>query len=362
MKKTRLKSRELFAIVVVVVGFKLADTTPAQYAQEGQNAFWLMPIISFLVIFPSFLLLMYLLKKYKDKNLIQLMMIILGRPLGTITGLVVFFIAYGLLIFDARNYADQTKLLYFPESPTPVILVIFLIVTFFGAKRGFQAIGTSTFVTLPYLKLSVFMLAVLIIQKVVWLRIFPIFGEGLGTILWEGAKRGATFSDLFIITIAYTAFKNGKTFSKGIYFGALFALFEIVFFFLLYTTLYDYNSIDKTAFPFHDITQYVNFGEFFTNVETFFMVFWLGAAFLRFIILVYLASWILGEVLYMDEFEPFILPLTFFIFPFSLLVENTILNELVWRNSLFIIATPIFILLPLILWVTAKAKGDLKKQ
>ncbi|WP_226038322.1 GerAB/ArcD/ProY family transporter [Aquibacillus saliphilus] len=361
MKKTSLKARELFAILTITVGFKLADTTASNYAQEGKNAFWLMPIVSFLIMIPSLLLLMYLLKKYKNKNLIQLIKKILGKHVGLFVSLIIFLVAYSLLIVDARNYADQIKILYFPESPTPIIQMIFLIVIFYGAKRGLQSIGTSTYITLPYLKISIILLALLIAQSIVWLRIFPIFGDGLGVLLLEGARRGSIFADLFIVTIAYTAFSNSKAFSKGLIFGSLFSWIEITIFFLLYTTVFDYNSIDKRAFLFHDITQYVNFGVFFTNVETFFMVFWLGAAFLRFIILIYLVSWILGETLNLDEFEPLIFPLTFFVFPLSLIAENTITNELSFRNNLFTIATPIFIFMPILLWIVAKSKGELKK-
>ncbi|MBM7572495.1 GerAB/ArcD/ProY family transporter [Aquibacillus albus] len=361
MKKTRLKGREIIAIVLLIIGFKLADTTPAQYAQEGKNAFWLMPIVSLLVMLPSFLLLMYLLKKYKDKNLIQLIFSILGKKVGVFMGFIIFLLSYLLLILSARNYTNQITMLYFPESPTTVIMFLFLTVIFFGAKRGLQAIGTATYITLPYLKLSILVLAAAIIPKVVWLRIFPIFGDGLGTILLEGAKRGSIFFDLFILTIAYTAITSNKSFAKGIYFGGAIAFMEIIFFFLLYTTLFDYKSIDKIAFPFHDVTQYVNFGEFFTNVETFFMVFWLGAAFLRFVILIYFGSWLLGETLQLDEFEPLIFPLTLFVFPFSMIVENTITNELIFRNYLLSITTPVLIIFPIILWIVAKSKGALTK-
>ncbi|WP_407272330.1 endospore germination permease [Radiobacillus sp. PE A8.2] len=356
-----LKAKEMFAIVVLFIGLKLSDTTPSLLAQKAQNAFWMIPIVAFIVIFPSFLLLLYLLKKYKDKNLIELMEQILGTLVGKLFGFVIFLFAFLSLALDSRNYVEQIKLLYFPESPTVIVFFIFIGVACYCAKKGFEVIGFTSFIGLPLVKIAVFLLAYLIFSKAIFPRIFPIFGTGLDVILTQGVLKGSLFAELFFLTIAYTTFKETKSFRTGGILGSIFVMVEIVLFYLIYTMVFDYNSISKIAFPFHDVTQYINFGEFITNVETFFMVFWLLAAYIRFIVFLYLVTWIFAAVFNINEFEPLILPFAFFTIIAGLLPENSLINELLLRDQLLNIMTPVLIFFPILLWIVAFSKGDLKR-
>ncbi|WP_138419210.1 GerAB/ArcD/ProY family transporter [Aquibacillus sediminis] len=357
-----LKTKELLAIILLFIGVKMSDSTAAMFSQHAQNAYWLIIVVSLLVMLPPFFLLLYLLRKFKDKNLIELIEHLLGNFIGKFTGFTIFLLSFALMILDSRNYVEEIKLLYFPESPTASIFYIFIAVCFFGAKRGFETIGVTSWIILPFIKISMFFLGFLILGQITWYRIFPIFGNGLDVILTQGIKKASIFSEFIILTIAYTSFRNTKIFQRGSKIGFALVSFELVFFFLLYALIFDYNSIEKLAYPYHDITQFVNFGDFFTNVETFFMVFWLSAAYLRFIIYLYLIAMIFGYVFNVKEYETLLLPLGFITVTLGLLTENAVINELYLRETLLTISTPVFVLLPVLLWLTALIKGDLKRS
>ncbi|WP_112179064.1 MULTISPECIES: endospore germination permease [Paraliobacillus] len=356
-----LKASEMFTMIGLFIGMKVTDTTPTLFAQKAQNAFWLIPIISFLVILPSFFLLIYLLKKAQNKNLMELIESLIGSKLGKTLGFLIFLSSFLLMCLDSRSYVEQIKLLYFPASPTTVLFFLFLCVVFFGAKKGLEVIGFTVKTSFLFIKLSALLLALLISVEIVWQRIFPIFGSGLSTILKEGALKGSIFSEFFLLTIAYTSFKDTKQFRIGTLFGVIFVIIEITFFFFVYATVFDYNSIEKASFPFHDITQYVQLGEYFANIETFFMVFWLLAGFLRFIIYIYLITWIFGAVFNISEFEPLILPFSFITLIIGMVPDNSVINELLFRDMLLNYVTPLFVLFPVILWIVALSRGALKK-
>ncbi len=360
-KESRLRGREAFAMIILMIGVKISDTTPSLFAQYGANAFWLIPIVSLIVILPSIILLYYLLAKYKDKNLVELFEQILGKPLGKLMGIMLFIIFFLLTAIEGRSYTEQLKLLYFPDSPTPFIFFIFFIVAFYGAKRGLETLGSTSWTFLFYIKASATLLVILIFREAIFNRIFPIFGNGLQPLLLEGTKKASLFCDLFLLGMAYTTFDSSKKFRTGLFAGFAFVFIEMTFFYLLYCVTFDYNSIDKVAFPFHELTQYVDMGNFFTNIETFFMIFWLFAAFIKYMIYLYFISWIFGTVFNIREFEPLILPLAFFGVVFGMIPENAVVNELVFKANFMNFITPFFIILPVLLWVVAKLKGELKK-
>ncbi|WP_102346165.1 GerAB/ArcD/ProY family transporter [Bacillus sp. Marseille-P3661] len=356
-----LKAREMFAIISILIGIKLSDMTPTIYAQTGKNSFWLMPIISFVIIFPSVLLLLKLLERYKTKNLVELTRHILGSKIGSFVSFIFFLTTFSALSIDSRNYVETLSILYFEESPEIALYLTFMLICAFGAKKGFETIGSTAWAVLPYIKISLLLLIVIVMKDVVWLRIFPIFGGGFKDIVMDGVKKGAIFGDLFIITIAYPLVKDTKSFHKGYLFGTFFALFELTLFYLIYCTFFDYKSIAKIAFPYHEITQYVNVGTFFTNLETFFMTFWILAAFIRFILYLYVAAWIFGAIFKIKEFEPLVFILGFISLTVGMLPNGPIINTLTLRENFLNIITPFFVLFPVMLWVVAKFKGELTR-
>ncbi|WP_394234082.1 GerAB/ArcD/ProY family transporter [Niallia oryzisoli] len=360
--KGTLRAREFSAIVLFCIGIKLSDTNPVIYAQTGKNAFWIMPIISFLVICPSALVLLFLLNKHQNKNLIELVRHIIGNKVGSLFAFVFFFITFSALSIDSRNYVETLNTMYYEESPLLSLYFVFMIICAFGAKKGFETIGSVSWSVLPYIEASLLSFGLICLQEVVWQRIFPIFGPGLKVLLMEGAKKGAIFWDLFILTIAYPVLKDQKSFHNGFLFGGVFSLIKITVIFFIYCTFFDYKSIERVAFPFHEITQYVSLGMFFTHVETYFMTFWVLAALLRFMIYLYVASWLLGETFRLKEFEPLILILGFLSITVGMIPEGPIFETMAIKGEFLNVLTPFFIIFPLLLWVVDKIKDRLIKD
>ncbi|SFL75058.1 spore germination protein (amino acid permease) [Gracilibacillus orientalis] len=356
-----LRLKEILAMTLILVGIKLSDSTPALMAQKAQNGFWLIPLLSFICILPSFLIMLYLLKKYQDKNIVELLESLTGKWIGKCVGILLFIFAFLTLTLDSRNYIEQIKLLYFPESPTDLIYFVFIAVVFIGAKKGIEVIGFTSWITLFTIKAAFVLVLILIYGDIVVQRIFPIFGASLPVVLSEGVKKAGIFAELFFLLIAYQSAKRTSMFRKGILLASIIVLLEITIFYFVYASVFDYNSIKKIQFPFHDITQYINLGNFLTNIETIFMIFWLFAAFIKFIIFIYITTWIFGEIFAIRNFEPLLLPFSFLVIIIGLSPFNSVINELVFRETLLTIMSPFFIIFPFVLWIIAWGKGDLKQ-
>ncbi|WP_067840345.1 GerAB/ArcD/ProY family transporter [Amphibacillus sediminis] len=345
----KLAAFEMFSLTMILIALKLTDTTPSLFAQKAQNAFWYIPLLAFIVILPSLLILLYLLKHYQAKHLINLLEILLGNKLGKAIGFIFLLLNITFISLDSRNYVEQIRNLYFLNSSTLIIFVLFTIICIFGAIRGIEVIGYTAKIFFPFIFISFFLLAFLIYEELVWDRIFPIFGSGLPLIVEESLLKGSIYSDFILLTMGYSAFRKSHDFNTGGLVGLLFAIGVITFFFLIYAVVFDYNSIEKISFPFHEITQYVNLGDFFTNIETFFMVFWLLATFIRFILLLYLLTWLFGAIFNIKHFELLILPMGYLVMVVGLVPDNSVVNELIYRNQLLNLMTPIIMGFPLVL-------------
>ncbi|SEO39663.1 spore germination protein (amino acid permease) [Amphibacillus marinus] len=345
----KLSSFEMFSMTLILIGMKLSDTTPSLFAQKSQNALWYIPFLAFLIVLPSFFVIMYLLEKVQAKHLVNLFELLLGKLLGKGLAFFIFLLSFLMISLDSRNYVEQIKTLYFERSSSLIIFVLFCVVCVFGAIRGIEVIGYTSKVLIPFLTASLVLVIFLVYEHMIWERIYPIFGSGLQFVLKESLFKGSIFADFILLTMAYSSFKKPSDFKIGGLIALFIAVLEITFLFLIYATVFDYNSIEKVSFPFHEITQYVQLGDFFTNIETFFMVFWLLATFLRFILLLYLQTWLFGAIFNIDEFELLVLPLGFLSMVIGLIPDNSVVTELVYRNQLLDLLTPVLIVLPFLL-------------
>lgn len=349
---TKLSTYEICALTVIFIGIKLSDTTPILLSQNTQNAFWYVPLLSFIIIFPFFLILLYLLKKNNAKHLVDLCEILLGKSFGKILSLLIFFLGFCLSALDYRIYVNQIKLLYFEKSSLLIIFILLIFISVFGAIRGIKVIGYTAKVFFPLLQFSLVLLIVLVFPSLIIERVYPIFGSGLDQVIHESVFKGSLFSSFIYLMMILPVVRKPENFYKGTIFGLIISVGQIVLLFFIYTTFFDYNSIEKTAFPFHDITLYIDLGSFFTNIETLFMTFWLLATFIHFILLLYLNTWFFGAIFNIDKFELLILPIGFLMMVVGLLPSNTVVTEFVYRNQLLNFTTIFIYIFPLILLIS----------
>lgn len=357
LNKKPLRIRELVAMIFMLIGLKGGDTTPALFADKAQNAIWIVPIISFLFLLGPFLVLMYLLKKYEKYNLVELIFHLIGKKAGTLLALLIFISGFIAMFTDMRNVMEEINYLYFPNSPTLVLYVLFLGICILVALKGFETIGSLAWALAPVIVVTIIAVLAVDLKDAVLSRVFPIFGGGVNTVLIEGISKSSAFLELFLITIAYQAFHQTKYFRGGIYLGSSLSFILIVSFYVIYAIMFDYNSINNIAFLYQESTEIVTLGHFFTNISTLFMVGWMFSNFLRFIIFLYLLCWIFGAIFEIKRFEGLLLPLGFIAMIISLIPPSFVVNELILREMTLQMVTPLFFLFPFLLWGASYWKG-----
>lgn len=336
----KLSSYEVFSLTNLLIAMCITNTTPSLLAQTTQNAFWLVPLISFVSTLPPLLILLYLVNKYNAEHLVDLLEKLLGKVFGKVMALVLFIPSFFVLAFQKRSYVGQIKILYFEQSPIVVIFGLLTIICVFGAVKGIKVIGYTAKILLPFFQVSLIILIILIYPSlIIPERIFPIYGSGLSNLIQEGFLKGSLFSSFFLLLMIMPAIRKPKDFYKGGLTGLSISMIEMTLFFFIYTTFFDYNSIRTTPFPFHEITQFVRLGEFFTNIETFFLIFWLLSMFVRIVLFIYLIAWGFGTTFNIKQFELLIFPLGFLLMIIGLLPANPTVTETLYLQNLYSITT-----------------------
>jgi len=129
---------------------------------------------------------------------------------------------------------------------------------------------------------------------------------------------------------------------------------------MAYVMLFDYNGVKLLNYPYHETIRLIELG-FITNVESMFFPFWLIATFLRFSFLLYISAFLFGGIFKIKQFEYTIPTLGTIIVFLGLIPETPVFNFTSNREIFLNISTPIFMVFPLLLWISAKIKGDSKR-
>lgn len=355
-EKDQVGFREFFAITVIAVSSKSTDMSTVFLFRDGLNAAWMIVIGSFLLIIPSLLLLNYVLKKYQSKNLLEITQLTLGKPLAFVIALIMLCFTFIITATDSRSYMTQLATINFPNTPLFILYLCFLGICMWAAKKGWEAIGSIAWAILPYLLIAISFLFLLMIKEENLLRMFPLFGAGK----WEVAKASWNYTSLygesFIFAMMYPFVKSHQTYTRSLYSALLFSVFIMAFMYLSYVWMFDFRSIEKITYPFNEAIRFVSLGRTITNIDTFFITFWLIGVFVKFTVNIYIVSKIFGFVFSIKEFEYTIIPITLLMLVIAMIPENNEINMFVIRKFTLKYFKYLLLFLPPLLWIVTKIK------
>lgn len=170
--------REYVAIVVLMVGTKLGDDTPAILYKSLMNAAWMAPIIMGIIAVIPIYLLMRTVSLYPGKNLMDIIIHLFGKYIGFFVLFVLWIEISIAVIIDSAIYTDIIGTMYFNKTPTIVIYGLLMLVCAYGAKRGLEQIGSVAWSLIPYIKGSLFIALILTLTNGQLGFLFPVFGPG----------------------------------------------------------------------------------------------------------------------------------------------------------------------------------------
>ena len=250
----------------------------------------------------------------------------------------------------------QLTTINFPNTPMFILYLCFLTVCMWGAKKGWESIGSIAWAVFPYLMIALGLLFILMLKESQFNRIFPLFGTGMLEVTKASFRFTPLFAELFYLAMMYPLVKSHQTYTKSIFTSLLFSMCLMVLMYLSYLWMFDYRSVEKITYPFNEVIRFISLGRYITNVETFFIAIWLVAVVIKFTVYIYIVCKIFGFLFQINEFEHCILPITLLILIIAMIPENNEINMFVIRSFVSTYYKYFLLLLPPLLWGVSKIK------
>lgn len=348
--KGKIGLREYMAIVLLAVGTKLADDTPAILFHKLENSAWMTPIIIGLIAIIPIYLLLKIYSRFPNKNLMDILQILFGKPLSLLIIFLLWIAGFILNVIDTSIYTDIIGTMYFTETPTIFIYMVLMAVSSYGAKKGLEQIGSVAWSLLTYIKISLFIALILALTEGSFSYIFPIFGPGKWEIVKESSLKLSLYVDFLYLGVIASYISSTKDLKKGTWISLIILMIEFPLSIIAYLSLFDYESVKLLNYPFHETIRYISLG-FLTNIETFFFPFWLVATFIRFSIYLYISAIMFGWIFKIKEFEYLIPTIATLMVIMGMIPETPTFSMVDIKEKILHFSTPSFFILPVLLWI-----------
>lgn len=362
MKKTfdeKIGTRELVAIIMFTIGIKFKDTTPHIFYTAGQTAAWMIPLISMLILFIPFYILITLLKKHQI-GLIDLFFKLLGKFFGVIICAGLFINFFAGMIFNFRGHVDIISTLIYQRTPLFILAVIMIIVCFFISYQGFSSISRTSWLIFPVFQILMLFLIFLSWKDLNWDNLFPLWGPGVRTIVKESFVHLSIVGEIMLLGVFYTYLRKDKDFLIGSFAGIGISCFQIAVFFIVMQLIFNYPFVAEMSFPYQQLTRYVMIGNFVSHIEGIFLGFWTIVTTLHFSLYLLFSATLLAGALQIKQYQFLLMPLAALVLIISLIPEN-VFNIITYRKIIVVTFSFISICLPILLLVVDRWKGRLQK-
>ncbi|MDE5415423.1 GerAB/ArcD/ProY family transporter [Alkalihalobacterium chitinilyticum] len=353
----KVGTRELFAIFLISIGIKLSDGTPMLLLEAGKNATWVLPIVAGGIILVPTLLILSLLKKYKNKNLVDIIFIVTGKYIGFIICLIILFAMIFANALNQRTTVNIISTMFFPTTPVVIIFLLLIGSSFAVARVGIEAVGRTAWVVLPYIKVVLFLLFLLIINEIHFEFLFPIAGPGLDVLIKESFSYHTIFFEFIMVALFFPWVRDHKSYKTATLLAVGFIVLEMTITMAYFVMLFDYPQVAHVAYPFQQLTKMLEVGTIVTSYEGFFLGFWIMAAVVRFSIYLLLSAFIVCSMFQLKDFKPILLPLACITLLVGLIPENQTETTFFMRDVFLLQSSWYFVtMLPILLWITYKVK------
>jgi spore germination protein KB len=357
--KGKIGIKEYVAILSLTLGAKLSDDTPAIIFENAKNAGWMVVLLIGITSFVPVILLIKVFSVHQGKNLHEVILHLFGKFIGYGISILLLIGGTAALIVDSAVYVDIIGTMYFTKTPPIMIFAILMLVCTYGAKRGIEHIGTVSWLLLPYIKITLFVALFFTFKEGNKGYLFPFLGEGKLEIVKSAAKNVSIFSDFLFASLIIPFVSSFNNFKKGTILALVFLTVEISLALVSFVMLFDYTTAELLNYPFHETIRYIHIG-FLDNVETLFFPFWLVSTFIRFSFYLYLSAVMLGGILKIEEFEYLIPLIATIIVLIGISPESPSIVLYALRQKILMLLTPGFMILPPLMWLLAKIRGDFK--
>ncbi|HOJ10035.1 MAG TPA: GerAB/ArcD/ProY family transporter [Clostridiales bacterium] len=360
VKEGKFGPQEAISLITITIVIRVFFTSPSITTRFVGSAGWYMTLISAATAAAGFTIIYLLIKKFPDKDLIEIYEITLGPYIGSLFSFAVFLI----FIIDAgivlREFTEVMKVYVLPLSPPSYIIGIFVLGVIVLGILGLETQARFARLIAPVLLISFIAGLILAAPNYQVHRIKPVFGYGLGNVVIHGLFRSSVYGYAIIAVIIAKSLQGTKYVKMVGYTSIILSGILISSALLAFSLTFPYYIAQEVTSPLYQMTALIDFGRFFQRLDPLFLFIWNISTLIAVSIQLYISASIYSKIFRIQDIGPIIIPLSIIAFATAMMPKDLESIALGYVNTLreyawLVYYVPAFIAL-IAAWLRGKEK------
>lgn len=271
IKEGKFGPQEAIWLTITTITAKVFYTSPAIVSSIVGTTGWYMTLISASAAAIGFTFIHLLLKRFPDKDIIEIFEITMGRFWGFIFSALLAMLMVSIAAVRTREFSDVLKVYILPLTPMTFIFILFI-----GTVAILNILGLETIARLSKLIAYAMLAGFLIVIALGWQNynfhyIYPIFGYGIGKTLLHGVVRSSVYGEVIILAIFAPSLQGINYIKRAGYTSlALSGLFISIAALAFILTFPYYVAMEVTS-PMYEMATLIDYGRFLQRVDPIFL-------------------------------------------------------------------------------------------
>ncbi|WP_167577617.1 endospore germination permease [Ammoniphilus sp. YIM 78166] len=292
---------------------------------------------------------------HPNKTLTQYMNLIVGKTLGKILGFV--YSSYYLIItgIALRQYSEMVVGAFLNRTPIYILMGSIMLACSLAVRGGLEVIARLSDMLVPILILMWVIVVVLLIPEMNIQNILPVMENGIMPSL-KGALIAQQFFALFFFLPFILPFLSDQKRSLQWGFYSVLAVMVTLTVTSLATLFLFGNITGSFLYPVMSAVRYIQYADFFENLESVVMAIWIGGSFIKLGLMLYVVAMSTAQWLDFPDYKTLSLPMAFLITMMAIWVFPNVSEMSQFLTRTFFMMITFFILIPATLLLIAQLR------
>lgn len=322
IKEGKFGTREAVTLTTLALTSKVFYTSISVLFKVTSTAAWYTTLISCSVSMILFFIVCLLMKRYPDKNLVQIFDIVVGKFIGKILSLI--FCAYFIFYSGAtiREFVEMVISYVLPHTQPSMIITVFLIIVVAYAYVGIEGIARMSYVGFFCVLMGLITILILPYKSYDINNLIPIGGYGIRKTFTVGFFRASAYSEVILLAFLANCL-HGTEHIKKIGLLSLTLSGVIISIGTVCSLMaFEYSQGGENLSSLFQLSRVIYISRFLQRIESVFIFIWVIASIINVSVTFYVSISIFCKAFNISNHRPCLLPFTYFTFMVTLLPKN----------------------------------------
>lgn len=353
---------EAISLLVIIMTTQLFISFPRFVAEKAGTAGWILIIYLTVLSLFLFLIISGMYKNFQGKDILDLGEYVGGNIGRIIVGLVIIVDYMFIVPCILREFSDGLKIITLDKTPIGIVMIFFLLGMISAAFYGIEPIARFSAIIVPIVAAAFILIIVGVIPGFNIDNIFPIMGNGAYHMFINGLPNISIFSGISVLFILPPFLNSFDCFKKTGVYSILLSGFFLTVGTLIYTLSIPYPASTEVTMPMYTLARTIDWGRFFTRIESVFVFAWATSAFIYLGIVLFFTVYVFKKTFRLKYHTPLIFPISVLVFTFALIPRSMMnvfqLESQIFRVYAWIITFGMLIIILIAASLIKKKKGE----